>query len=119
MKGHEFKRWRKSLNFNQKEAADALGLKRRESNVHGLWRQRQQLRRHRVAADEPVGLLEVDGEPVQVATPTRGDAGTVTACDYVSLLADPTNTTQSTVADDTRERLAERTATLETTCVPT
>jgi transcriptional regulator with XRE-family HTH domain len=29
MKGHEFKRWRKSLNFNQKEAADALGLKRR------------------------------------------------------------------------------------------
>ncbi len=63
--------------------------------------------------------FEVDGEPVQVATPTRGDAGTVTACDYVSLLADPTNTTQSTVDDDTRERLAERTATLETTCVPT
>jgi transcriptional regulator with XRE-family HTH domain len=29
MKGHDFKRWRKSLNFNQKEAADALGLKRR------------------------------------------------------------------------------------------
>ena len=29
MKGHDFKRWRKSLNLNQKEAADALGLKRR------------------------------------------------------------------------------------------
>jgi len=29
MKGHEFKRWRKGLNLNQKEAADALGLKRR------------------------------------------------------------------------------------------
>jgi transcriptional regulator with XRE-family HTH domain len=29
MKGHDFKRWRKGLNFNQKEAAEALGLKRR------------------------------------------------------------------------------------------
>jgi len=29
MKGHEFKRWRKGLSLNQKEAADALGLKRR------------------------------------------------------------------------------------------
>lgn len=29
MKGHEFKRWRKSLDLSQKAAADALGLKRR------------------------------------------------------------------------------------------
>ena len=29
MKGHEFKRWRKSLALSQGEAADALGLKRR------------------------------------------------------------------------------------------
>ncbi len=29
MKGHDFKRWRKSLDKSQKEAADALGLKRR------------------------------------------------------------------------------------------
>lgn len=29
MKGHDFKRWRKSLALSQKEAADALGLKRR------------------------------------------------------------------------------------------
>ena len=29
MKGHDFKRWRKSLDLSQKEAADALGLKRR------------------------------------------------------------------------------------------
>ena len=29
MKGHDFKRWRKSLEMSQKEAADALGLKRR------------------------------------------------------------------------------------------
>jgi transcriptional regulator with XRE-family HTH domain len=29
MKGNEFKRWRKSLDLSQKEAADALGLKRR------------------------------------------------------------------------------------------
>ncbi len=29
MKGHEFKRWRKSLALSQNEAAEALGLKRR------------------------------------------------------------------------------------------
>lgn len=29
MKGYEFKRWRKSLDLSQKEAAEALGLKRR------------------------------------------------------------------------------------------
>src|SRR6185436_2490014 len=29
MKGHDFKRWRKSLDLSQKQAADALGLKRR------------------------------------------------------------------------------------------
>ncbi len=29
MKGHDFKRWRKAQEMSQKEAADALGLKRR------------------------------------------------------------------------------------------
>jgi transcriptional regulator with XRE-family HTH domain len=29
MKGHDFKRWRKSLDLSQKDAADVLGLKRR------------------------------------------------------------------------------------------
>ena len=29
MKGNDFKRWRKGQNLSQKEAADALGLKRR------------------------------------------------------------------------------------------
>lgn len=29
MKGHDFKRWRKGLDLSPKEAADALGLKRR------------------------------------------------------------------------------------------
>lgn len=29
MKAHEFRRWRKSLDLSQSEAADALGLKRR------------------------------------------------------------------------------------------
>ena len=29
MKGNDFKRWRKDQNLSQKEAADALGLKRR------------------------------------------------------------------------------------------
>lgn len=29
MKGHDFRRWRKGLELSQKDAADALGLKRR------------------------------------------------------------------------------------------
>lgn len=29
MKGNDFKRWRKTLDLSQKDAADALGLKRR------------------------------------------------------------------------------------------
>lgn len=29
MKGYDFKRWRKALDLSQKDAADALGLKRR------------------------------------------------------------------------------------------
>jgi len=29
IQGHDFKRWRKSLDYSQKEAANALGLKRR------------------------------------------------------------------------------------------
>ncbi len=29
MKSHDFKRWRKTLDLSQKDAADALGLKRR------------------------------------------------------------------------------------------
>lgn len=29
MKGHDFKRWRKTLDMSQKEAAEILGLKRR------------------------------------------------------------------------------------------
>lgn len=29
MKGHDFKRWRRNLDYSQKEAADVLGLKRR------------------------------------------------------------------------------------------
>lgn len=29
MKGHDFKRWRKTLDYSQKDAAEILGLKRR------------------------------------------------------------------------------------------
>lgn len=60
--------------------------------------------------------FQVDGTPIQVATPTRGDAATVTACDYVSLLADPVELSQGVTDDTMIVGLQERIAELEETC---
>ncbi|UDY35950.1 GerMN domain-containing protein [Dermatobacter hominis] len=60
--------------------------------------------------------FQVDGDPIQVATPTRGDATTVTACDYASLLPDPTDVESVGLGSATLQRLELRTSKLETTC---
>ena len=60
--------------------------------------------------------FQVDGTPIQVATPTRGDAATVTACDYASLLADPVELAQDVTDDTMIVGLQERVAELEKSC---
>jgi germination protein M len=60
--------------------------------------------------------FRVDGDPIQVATPTRGDATTVTACDYASLLPDPTEVESVGLGSATLQRLQLRTSKLETDC---
>jgi hypothetical protein len=58
--------------------------------------------------------FQVEGEPIQVSSPLRGDTPTVTACDFAPLLAtadDAANADLSTemteVLDTRRDRLAE------------
>ena len=60
--------------------------------------------------------FQVDGDPIQVATPTRGDATTVTACDYASLLPDPTDVESASLGAATLQRLELRKAKLDSTC---
>lgn len=63
--------------------------------------------------------FRVDGDPIQVATPTRGDASTVTACDYASLLPDPAQVDSVGLGSTTLQRLQLRTSKLESTCPAT
>ncbi|HPU39618.1 MAG TPA: hypothetical protein PLS63_08600, partial [Microthrixaceae bacterium] len=60
--------------------------------------------------------FKVDGKPVQVATPTRGDATTVTACDYASLLGDPAELAKSGLSNLSMQQLDERVATFAENC---
>ena len=60
--------------------------------------------------------FKVDGKPVQVATPTRGDATTVTACDYASLLGDPAELAKSGLSNASMQQLDERVATFAENC---
>lgn len=52
--------------------------------------------------------FSVDGKPVQVATPARGDAAVVTDCDYRSLLAKPADVEGTPVGAATVQRLTSR-----------
>ena len=71
----------------------------------------------REALPGPTGLRpELQREPVQVATPTRGDATTVTACDYASLLGDPAELAKSGLSNLSMQQLDERVATFAENC---
>jgi spore germination protein GerM len=60
--------------------------------------------------------FRVDGDPIQVATPTRGDATTVTACDYASLLPPMTDAEAAGFDAETLERLQQRATRLAEAC---
>jgi hypothetical protein len=63
--------------------------------------------------------FRVDGDPMQVATPTRGDTSLVSACDYASLLPDPAQVESVGLGSATLQRLQLRTSKLESTCPAT
>ena len=60
--------------------------------------------------------FSIDGTPVTVPTPARGDAAEVTACDVRSLLADPDSPDSAGLSARSAARLTERSDQLETTC---
>ena len=60
--------------------------------------------------------FRVDGTAVPVPTPTRGDAPTVSECDYASLLADPVEMAQAGVTLNAIQRTQARAADLERHC---
>ncbi len=58
----------------------------------------------------------VDGKPVQVTSPTRGDTGTVTACDYEGLLPTAEDVKEADLDAATADRLEARRASLDEHC---
>ena len=60
--------------------------------------------------------FSIDGKPVTVPTPTRGDVGAVTACDVATLLADPDSPESAGLSARSAARLTERSDQLASTC---
>ncbi|MFM7062925.1 MAG: GerMN domain-containing protein [Actinomycetes bacterium] len=60
--------------------------------------------------------FSIDGSPVTVPTPERGDAAEVTACDVRSLLADPDSPESAGLSARSAARLTERSDALEQEC---
>lgn len=60
--------------------------------------------------------FRVDGTAVPVPTPSRGDAPTVSECDYASLLADPVELAQAGLDLDTIQRAQARVTDVERHC---
>jgi hypothetical protein len=58
----------------------------------------------------------VDGKPVQVTSPTRGDTTSVGDCDYESLLTTEDEARQADLDVATTQRLAQRRTKLANTC---
>ncbi|MBS1838311.1 MAG: GerMN domain-containing protein [Actinobacteria bacterium] len=60
--------------------------------------------------------FSINGKPVQVATPTRGDTSVVSDCDYRSLLAKPSDIDGTTLGQATVQRLQLRQSNLVQQC---
>lgn len=106
-------------NLDINEGVLTVNLSKEFDNVVGPSRQ-QAIAQIVLTATEFVSVskvrFKVDGKAVQVATPTRGDATTVTACDYASLLGDPAELAQSGLTNESMQQLDQRVATLQETC---
>jgi spore germination protein GerM len=63
--------------------------------------------------------FSVDGKPVQVTSPTRGDTATVTACDYESLLPSADEAAEADLDAPTTQRLDVRREGLAKRCPTT
>ena len=61
--------------------------------------------------------FSIDGQPINVPTPAKGDAAEVTACDVRSLLADPDAPDSAGLSARSAARLTERSDALEASCV--
>jgi hypothetical protein len=88
-------------------------------NVVGTARQ-QAIGQMVLTATEFAGVQDVrflvDGKPLQVTSPTRGDTTTVGACDYESLLPTTEDAKEADLDAGTAERLAARRAALDDHC---
>ncbi len=104
-----------------KEAGDTLtlNLSSEFDNVVGLSRQ-QAIGQLVLTATERSGAknleFEINGDPIQISTPARGDSGTVTACDFAPLLATEDDARSSGLEPATERILEARRASLESNC---
>jgi len=106
-------------NLDLNDGTLTVNLSKEFDNVVGPSRQ-QAIAQIVLTATEFVSVnkvrFKVDGKSIQVATPTRGDATTVTACDYASFLGDPAVLAQSGIANASMQQLDQRIAGLNETC---
>jgi hypothetical protein len=96
-----------------------LNLSSEFGNVVGLSRQQAigQLVLTATERSEVSSLnVEINGEPIQISTPARGDSGTVTACDFAPLLATEDDAKSAGLSPENNRVLEARRASLLSRC---
>ena len=96
-----------------------LNLSSEFGNVLGLSRQQAigQLVLTATERSQVSGLnLEINGEPIQISTPARGDSSTVTACDFAPLLATEDDAKSAGLSPENNRVLEARRARLLRRC---
>jgi len=96
-----------------------LNLSSEFDNVVGLSRQQAIGQLVLTATERPgVGRLkfEINGDPIQVSTPARGDSSIVTACDFEPLLASEDDAKSAHLEVETSRKLDARLADLNSHC---
>ncbi len=104
-----------------REVGDTLtmNLSSEFDNVVGLSRQ-QAIGQLVLTATERSNVntlrFEINGDPIQISTPARGDSGTVTACDFTPLLATEDDAINAGLDTETNRILVARRVSLQTSC---